>query len=238
MAAMLMRRRKTALMSALAATVTAAALLTGCSSDKSSEALPDAAELLSTSAASTAKVTSAHLEVNADGEVKGLPVKTLTGDLTNIPATAAKGNAAIYLGGQTVDVQFVVLDAVLYGSIDNGQSFSDYGPAADIYDPSTILNPDLGLANTLSSFTDAKSEAAETIGGVETVRITGKVSSDAVNKLLPDMAATGPVDGTAWIAKDGDHNLVQARISPDDKTHLDMTLSAWNEPVTVTKPAL
>mgnify|MGYP003379396656 CR=1 FL=1 len=38
--------------------------------------------------------------------------------------------------------------------------------------------------------------------------------------------------------RDGDHNLVQARISPDDKTHLDMTLSAWNEPVTVTKPAL
>ena len=41
--------------------------------------------------------------------------------------------------------------------------------------------------------------------------------------------------GTAWIEKDGDHRLVQARIDDNDSS-IQMTLSDWNKPVTVTKP--
>ena len=69
------------------------------------------------------------------------------------------------------------------------------GPAADIYDLAAILNPDNGLANVLANFTDAKSEARETINGVDTVRITGKVSADAVNKIAPPISGDRPGAG-------------------------------------------
>jgi len=112
------------------------------------------------------------------------------------------------------------------------------GPAADVYDIAAILNPDTGLANVLASFSDPKSEGTETINGVETVKVTGQVSADAVNKIAPPIAATGPVPGTAWIEKDGDHKLVQAKLEPSSGNSVQMTLSDWDKPVTVTKPAV
>lgn len=110
------------------------------------------------------------------------------------------------------------------------------GPAADIYDPSTILNPEAGVANILANFSDAKSEGTEQIDGIDTVRVTGEVSADAVNQLIPSLKATSPVPGTAWIENGGDHNLVRAQIEPTGDSSIELTLSKWNEPVTVTKP--
>ena len=57
--------------------------------------LPDAATLLKQSSQSTKAVKSVHLVLSATGEIKDLPIKTLTGDLTTAPGTAAKGNANI-----------------------------------------------------------------------------------------------------------------------------------------------
>ena len=95
-----------------------------------------------------------------------------------------------------------------------------------------------GLANVLSNFSDAKSDGRETVEGVTTVRITGMVSADAVNKIAPQIAATAPVPGTAWVAEDGDHQLMQARLEPSPGNSVTMTLSDWGEPVTVDKPAV
>jgi len=128
-----------------------------------------------------------------------------------------------------------VLNGTLYGSLDPG-NWNDFGPAADIYDVSVILNPDTGLANILSNFTDPKADSRETIGGVKTVKITGKVSADAVNKLAPKVAEGQPVPATAWIREDGNHDLVQAKLEPSKDNSIQMTLSKWNEPVTVEKP--
>lgn len=230
-----MSRLSLSALSSLAAITTAAALVAGCSSSNSATSLPDAPGLLQQSSQTTKGLKSAHLEITVNGKIEGLPVKKLSGDLTNVPATAVQGNATITMAGSDVDVQLVVIDNVLYASL-SPDSWLDMGPAADIYDPSTILNPDNGLANLLASFTDAKSESAETVNGVDTVKVTGTVSADAVNKLIPQVKAAGPVPGTAWIAKDGDHNLVQAQIDPSSGNSIQMTLSKWNDPVTVTKP--
>jgi lipoprotein LprG len=222
----------------MAAISTAAALVVGCSSSSStsSEPLPDAAGLLKQSAQTTKGLKSAHLEITVTGKIEGLPVKKLTGDLTNVPATAVQGNATITMGGSDVDAGLVVIDGTLYASL-SPNSWLDLGPAADIYDPSVILNPDSGLANILTNFSDPKSESSETVNGVQTIKVTGNISADAVNKLVP-VKATGPVPGTAWIQKDGDHNLVQAEIDPSSGNSIQMTLSNWNTPVTVTKPAM
>jgi lipoprotein LprG len=213
-------------------------LIAGCSSSsqKSDAPLPDAASLLKDSVATTKKQQSVHLELTVTGKIAELPIETLSGDLTNVPVVAAKGKASIIAFGQTFkDVDFVVADGDLYGALTPG-SFTNFGPASEIYDVSKILNPDVGLANVLANFTDPKTDGRETINGVDTVKVTGTVNAEAVNGLA-DVGATGPVPATAWIKEDGDHDLVQAKLEPSQGNSVQMTLSEWGKSVTVTKPA-
>jgi lipoprotein LprG len=231
---------QTRLLAIFAALFAVIALLVGCSkSDNSSKDLPDATTLLKESNQTTKAQTSVHLKLGVQGEIKDLPIESLEGDLTNAPAVAAQGKANILFLGQKLEgVDFVVADGNLYGAITAGGSFQDFGPAADIYDVSAILNPDTGLANILANFSDPKADGRETLNGVETVRLTGNVSPDAVNKIAPQIAATGPVPATAWIREDGDHSLVQAKLEPTPGNSVTMTLSDWGKPVTVNKPAV
>lgn len=218
---------------------TAAALVVGCSSDSgtSSEPLPEAAELLTESQQTTTNLESAHLEISVDGTIKGLPVKTLSADLTNVPTNAVKGNATIVMMGNNLDVELVVIDGELFATLTPGQ-WEPFGPAAIIYDPSVILNPELGLANLLGDFSDATSDGAETINGTETIKVSGTVSGEAVTKLIPKIEPSEAVPATAWIERDGDHNLVRASLEPTDDSSIEITLSNWNDPVTVTKPEI
>jgi lipoprotein LprG len=219
------------------AVLTATVLVAGCSSTKESDApLPDAATLLSDANATTKAQQSVHLQLTVTGKIAELPIETLTGDLTNVPVVAAAGKASIIAFGQTFkDVDFVVADGDLYGALTPG-SFTNFGPAADIYDVSKILNPDTGLANLLANFTQSKAEGRENIGGVDTVKVTGTVSAEAVNGLV-QIGATGDVPATAWIQEDGDHQLVQAKLDPSEGNSVQMTMSDWGKSVTVTKPA-
>ena len=180
-----------------------------------------------------------HLKLAVQGQIPELPIESLEGDLTNTPAVAAQGKAnIIFLGQKLEGVDFVVVDGTLYGAITAGSPLQDFGPAADIYDVSAILSPDKGLANVLANFSDAKADGRETVDGVETVRVTGNVTADAVNKIAPQIGATGPVPATAWIAEEGNHELVQAKLEPTPGNSVTMTLSDWGKPVTVTKPAV
>ena len=222
---------------AIVATLLAAALLVSGCSKKSSEPLPDAAGLLQQSIATTKALNSAHLEIVVNGKIDGLPIKKLSGDLTNVPAVAIQGSSTISMGGSDVDIQLVVLDGTLYAAL-TPNSWLDMGPAVEIYDPSVILNPDSGLANMLAAISDPKSEDVETIGGVQTVKITGNVTADAVNKLIPQLKASGPIPATAWIQKDAPNQLVQAQVDQSDGNYVQLTLSEWDKPVTVTKPAM
>ncbi|MCW2521393.1 MAG: hypothetical protein JWR46_4012 [Mycobacterium sp.] len=212
-------------------------LIAGCSSSNKSDApLPDGASLLKDSEQTTKKQQSVHLELTVTGKIAELPIESLSGDLTNVPVVAAQGKASIIAFGQTFkDVDFVVVDGNLYGALTPG-SFTNFGPAADIYDVSKILSPDVGLANILDKFSGGKAEGRETINNVGTVKITGTVPADAVNGLA-NLGATGDVPATAWIREDGDHDLVQAKLDPSQGNSVQMTLSDWGKTVTVTRPA-
>jgi lipoprotein LprG len=230
---------QTRLLAILAALVAAVALFAGCSkSEDSSKALPDAATLLKQSSETTKSQTSVHLKLSVQGQIKDLPIEMLEGDLTNKPAIAAQGTANItFLGQRLEGVDFVVADGNLYAAITKG-SFQDFGPAADIYDVSVLLNPDSGLANIVANFSNPKADGRETINGVGTVRVTGSVSADAVNKIAPSIGATGPVPGTAWIQEDDPHHLQQVKLEITPGNTITMTCSDWGKSVTVTKPAV
>ena len=230
---------QTRLLAILAALVAAIALFAGCSkSQDSSKALPDAATLLKESSETTKSQSSVHLKLSVQGQIKDLPIEMLEGDLTNKPAIAAQGTAnIIFLGQRLEGVDFVVADGNLFAAITKG-SFQDFGPAADIYDVSVLLNPDAGLGNIVANFTDPKADGRETINGVQTVRVTGNVSADTVNKIAPSIGATGPVPATAWIQEDGNHALEQVKLEITPGNSITMTCSDWGKSVTVTKPAV
>lgn len=217
--------------------------LAGCSSseeqaDQSAEPTPDAATLLQESTQTTRELQSVHLNLTVQGEIAQLPIESLEADLTNVPEVAADGIVTVMAFGQRLEnVDFVVADGTLYAQI-FGDDLADLGPAADIYDVSAILNPDTGLANVLANFSDAKVEGRETLNGVSSVHISGTVTADAVNAIAPQIGATGPVPAGAWIRADGDHDLVQAQLEASPGDTITMTLSDWNKPVTVTKPAV
>lgn len=233
------RPRLAVLLSLFTALMTALVLTSGCSSDKKADTpLPDAATLLKEANATTKGEQSVHLVITITGKIEKLPIASLTGDLTNTPAVGAAGKAdIIFLGQKLEGVEFVVTDGTLYGAITPG-SWTDFGPAADIYDVSAILNPDKGLANVVANFSDPKSVGRETINGVATVKVTGTVSAEAVNGIAPQIEATGPVPGTAWIAEDGNHELIQAQLEASPGNVVQMSMSDWGKPVTVTKPAV
>lgn len=233
-------RPRFAVQSLLAILFAAAALVAGCSSsssEKSNAPLPDAAQLLQESSASTKAQQSVHLLLTVQGTIQGLPVEKLDGDLTNTPEVAAQGTADLLFAGQKLaDAKFVVAGGDLYAALTPGDPLSNYGPAANIYDISAILNPDNGLANVLANFSDPKADGRESINGTEAVRVTGTVSADAVNKIAPQLKAEGPVPGTAWITEDN-HTLLQAKLEPTPGNSVTMTLTDWGKQVTVTKPA-
>lgn len=221
----------------LTALLAAALFVSGCSSKKAAEPLPDAAGMIKQSIQTTKGLKSAHLEIAVTGKVEGLPLKTLSGDLTNVPATAVKASAKVVMGGSDIDADLVVLDGTLYAAL-TPDNWLDMGPAAEVYDPSVILNPETGLANMLGSISEAKAVSFETIGGVQTVKVTGTVSADSVNKLIPRFKAAGPVPATVWIEKDAPNQLVQAQLEQSAGNTVQLTLSDWDKPVTVTKPAV
>lgn len=230
-----MPKRLVLILSALA---TAVVVFAGCSkSEEPAKDLPDAATLLQQSSQTTKNQTSAHIKLTVDGKSEKLPIEMLEGDLSNAPTFTAEGKVNLLMMGQRLEgVQFAVVDGDLYASMTPGAGLSNFGPAADIYDASLILNPQTGVGNVLANFSDPKAEGREDLNGVRTVRITGNVSADAVNKVAPQIAATGPVPGTAWIAEDGDHKLVQVKLQTESDSSVTMALSEWGKPVTVAKP--
>lgn len=139
------------------------------------------------------------------------------------------------MGGSDIDANFVVVDGTLYATL-TPNKWSDFGKASDIYDVSVLLNPDSGLGNALANFSDAKAEGRETIDGQSTIKVSGNVSADAVNKIVPQFNATQRVPSTVWIQESGDHQLVRANLEKSSGNSAEVTLSKWGEQVQVTKP--
>jgi lipoprotein LprG len=190
--------------------------------------------VLKEASSTTKDLKSVHVVMSVAGKIAEMPVKRLESDLTNEPSTAAKGNAKITIMGADVGIEFVEFDRHLYAALPEG-AWRDFGPTSKVYDVAAILNPDAGLANMLASFIDPKVEARETVGSQQTIRVAGKVTADAVNKIVP-LDATKRMPATVWIQERGDHQLVQAKLEPTKDDSIEMVFSSWNVPVTVGKP--
>lgn len=226
-------RRLLAVLAALSVAIT---LVAGCTITKKAKGgpLPDANTLLKQATETTKAVKSAHIILTVNGKIPGLSIKSLSGDLNTEP-TAAKGNVKLTFAGSDIDADFVVLDGILYAAL-SPNNWTPFGKAADVYDPSQILSQDKGLANVLANFTEPKAEGRDNINGQPAIRISGKVTAQAVNAIAPPFSASEPVPATIWVQENGDHHLVQAKLERGTGNWVQMTLSNWGQQVQVTKP--
>jgi lipoprotein LprG len=228
------------LLGALALAVAAAA---GCSSDEAPEAqLPDASSLLDQAATATANITSAHFSLQVNGTVPGLTVQNLEGDLTTEGGSsgAARGTGKVALGGQLVEVEFVLAEDTLYIKGPTG-GFQQL-PAAlgsSVYDPSAVLDPERGIAKVLRSVQNPVTEAQEEVEGVQAYKVTGTVTKEVLAGLLPGAPSGGDI--TFWLNTEGEHLPVKASVALQgeggEQATVDVTLSDVDRPVTVTPPA-
>lgn len=204
----------------------------GCSSSTDTGTPPpDGAALLKDASESMKSVNTATFALTVTGQVPGVPVKEVSGDLNR--AGEAKGNAKLDQFGQTFEVEFVLFDKKLYIKGITG-SWQEFGDASRIYDPSAILDPDRGVAKLLASIQSPVSEGREDLGGVKTVRVSGKVAKDIVTGLVPGVQSD--VNVKVWVKDEAGHQPVRAQVEISPGNTVDITLSEVNKPVTVTKP--
>ena len=215
-------------------------VLGGCSSTPpasstttSAAALPTQAELLTASATATKAVTSAHFTLTVGGKLPDLQVQGAEGELTS--AGDAEGNAKITEFGQLVQVDFVIVRKVLYLKGPTG-GFTKLAAAlaGQIYDPTAILSADKGVAAVLHQvITPGKPVPA---GSSYTV--TGTVPKATAAALVPGITSDGA--GTFTIDKASSRLTdVTLRLAGSDgkPATVDLGLSDFNKPVTVSPPA-
>ncbi|WP_116041437.1 LppX_LprAFG lipoprotein [Amycolatopsis palatopharyngis] len=227
----------------LGAFALAIAATAGCTSDEAQDGpLPDAPGLLDQAATATANITSAHFALQVNGSVPGLSVQNLEGDLTTEggPSGAARGTGKVALGGQLVEVEFVLAEDNLYIKGPTG-GFQKLPAAlgAGVYDPSAVLDPERGVSKVLRSVQNPVTKAQEEVDGVQTYKVTGTVSKDVLAGLLPGAPSGGDI--TFWLRTEGEHLPVKASVAlpgeGGEPATVDVVLSDVDKPVTVTPPA-
>jgi lipoprotein LprG len=183
----------------LAAVALLTVVLAGCSHDDKAapnESLPSGVELVSEAATATGALKSAHVKIETEGEVGSLPMRSAEGDL--LRSGDAKGKIQLQTLGVLIESDFVVLGKNIYlkGATGGWQTL-DISVAANIYDPSAILDPNRGIAKLLSSAKDPKTEAKEQVNGKDAYRVAVKLNSADVGALIPGVG--GEVAGKLWL---------------------------------------
>lgn len=210
----------------------------GCSGkDGPAADLPAGGELVSGSVEAMGALRSAQFEIAASGSVAGVPLRKATGVITS--SGEAEGSVQIDQSGPTAELSFVVKGQTLYvKAVTGGWQKVPLALASTVYDPSKILGPDGGVSQVLKAATGAKTQARESVAGVDTYRVAATFSGAAVSKLVPGIGADVP--GQLWIGADR-RLLYQGKFTvPAEGGGRTATITAkfsdFDAPVTINEP--
>jgi lipoprotein LprG len=159
--------------------------------------LPDGTALLTESAAAMEAVETVHIVLDISPPVGALPIERAEGDLER--GGDAMGTIQLILGAQLIEVEFVVIGEDAWLKYPTG-GWVQAGSIANIYDPSAILDPERGVANLLTTATNARTDGEETVGDVDTWRVKVDINQDAANTLVPGVP--DGLTGTVWVDKE------------------------------------
>ncbi|MFI6168338.1 LppX_LprAFG lipoprotein [Nocardia sp. NPDC051052] len=193
--------------------------------------LPDAALMVRNAALASGSIHSAHVVLESDGAVPGLPVRRIDADLTTGHTNAAKGSIKPILGPP---MDFVSLDGALYTKSPSGT----FAPAnARVIQLPNLLDPDRGLAHVLANIRQPKTVDREDRLGIDSFKVTGVVPAEDIEQLLPDVRTDANM--TIWLRVKGTHVPVDTTLTfPNTTSLLDIKFSDVNKQVTITTPEL
>lgn len=218
-------------------TVVAALALAGCAGiEPDAQGLPAGSELVATSGSALRAVTSAHFRIDVTGAVPGVPIRSAEGDLD--ARGTARGSADIAESGTFTKVDFVLVKGAFYVKGPTG-GYQKAAPAGNLFELTSILNPNHGVARVMIGVNGATTQDKETVNGVRCYRITGTVAEHNVAGLVPGI--TSDMDTTVWLGVKGAHLPVRAEFTARGSAgrqggKVDVTFSNMNAPVAVTAP--
>lgn len=225
---------------ALAALSVFAIVLTGCSK-KNKEAkpseLPAGTQLMADGAKAMSEVKTVHFTIAVNGKVSGVSIKAAEGDLTK--DGKAKGKATLEQLGFVIETEFILIGKDLYiKGPTGGFTRADASLAANVYDPSAILDPNRGAPKLLSTAKNPKTEAKEQVDGKDTYKVSFEPDTSALQSLIG--SAIPGVNGLVWldaqtkrIAK-AEFKVPASGGNPEGT--VTVTFSKYDEPVNISAP--
>jgi len=223
--------------------VVAAVGAAGCTGDGGGDggSQPDGAQLVQRAAEATRQIETVRFELAVDGQVPGVSVSSAQGQLTK--DGNVKGTAVITATGQPAETEFVIVGDTLYlkGPTGGFQQLPS-SVAATVYDPSKILDANLGLAALVAGATQPAVQGKETVDGVETYRVKVTFARNNLGVLLPGTGAAADLPGEVWITTAEPNRPVKAKVDVPAAAGasggtVTIELSGFNEPVTITPPS-
>lgn len=197
--------------------VAGTALIAGCGDG----GLPDADLMLRDAAISTGAVHSAHLVLQADGAVPGIPLRRLEADLSTAQGGTATGTAIPVIGPTT---RFVASEGKVVGIAPDGTRTSlpsNFG----VGDPTGLIGRNGAMARLIGSLREAETVARADFTGVDAFEVRAVVPAETLRALLPAAATDATL--TVWLRVRGAHLPLQTTITfPNSPgAQLDVTVS-------------
>jgi lipoprotein LprG len=215
-----------------------AGALIACSEEAS---LPPGSTLVRQASEQMARVRSVAFTFDVEGDLGLLLIRRAEGAMNG--EGAAAGTVLLEQGQSLIEYQVVISEGTYYlKGPTGGWTIIPEGLASGIPDPTTMLDPESGLAAILGGVETARTEKADDVDGVAAYLVRARLPADPLRSFLPLSPEQEFVDGALWIGRDR-RLLLRADVEPPpapgqrDPPSLSITLRAFNQPVSVTPPA-
>jgi LppX_LprAFG lipoprotein len=161
------------------------------------------------------------------------------GDL--VRPDSMQGTFTVTIAGFSADVKVLTKGGVFMAQLPFSSGYKVTNPSSfGLTNPAELMNPNTGLTNLLTEAQNPRFSGQERIGGELLYIITFTVPGSSI-PVLPDSNPSQPVDATAAI-NPSNHQLRQITLvgpftSKSSNSTFTLTLTNYNEPVTITLPA-
>lgn len=230
-------RSKGAVLAAAALTALVAVLVAACGGGAAAPKV-NAETLLQQAKATVDVAQSVHFVLTSQGvSGGGTSITGGEGDLAR--PDQLQGTFTVSISGINANVKVVSKGGVFVAQLPFQSKYTKTNPSAfGLTDPAQLLNPDRGLSNLLTAGTDAKVTGQERVAGELLYEVTSTVPGSAI-PVLPDAHQSQPVTMVTAI-NPTNHQVRQIALtgpftSTNDSTYA-VTLTNYNEPVTITLP--
>jgi lipoprotein LprG len=218
----------------------AAAVLVSACGGSSSASKVDPEVLLRKAKATVDAAQSAHFTITSQNvPANGTNITGGQGDLAR--PDSLQGSFTVSINGFTTTVKVVSKGGVFYAQLPFQSTYTKTDPGSfGLTDPTRLLDPDHGLSNLLTIGTGAESSGQERVAGELLDMITTTVPGSAI-PVLPNENPAQPVTLVAAINPKSFQlrqlSLTGPFTSATSNSTFVVTLTKYNEPVTITLPS-